>query len=179
MPHESFDIVWHTWCFYNQTFFLRVIDSSKNDVAQFQNWKRKTDYDLNLLCVSFSVPIPSGSDMYFLLCFLIPVPYGKISSVIYIYNIYICICIYIYINIYNSNLTFSYKGLQSWYHHSFGAEIARDISIYIYLWLSPLRVWGTLTMAFTGKFVCVCIYIYIFGNEIKLRFQVLRVSCEH
>ena len=28
-------------------------------------------------------------------------------------------------------------------------------------WLSPLRVWGILTMAFTGKFVYIFIYIYI------------------
>ena len=69
-----------------------LTDSSRNDVAQFQNWKRKTDYDLNLLCVSFNAPVPSQSDilvyngltssitknvMYFLLCFLIPVPCRK------------------------------------------------------------------------------------------------------
>ena len=61
-----------------------LTDSSRNDVAQFQNWKRKTDYDLNLLCVSFNAPMPSGSDMYFLLCFQIPVPYGKKKIYIYI-----------------------------------------------------------------------------------------------
>ena len=59
----------------------------------------------------------------------------------YIYEtlyIYIYIYIYLYIHIYLYIYIYSY------------------IYIYIYTyytWLSPLRVWGGLTMAFTDKFV--------------------------
>ena len=39
------------------------------------------------------------------------------------------------------------------------AEGAKNVS---WLWLSPLRGWGSLTMTFTGKFVYIKIYIYIY-----------------
>ena len=41
------------------------------------------------------------------------------------------------------------------------AEGAKNVS---WPWLSPLRRWGSLTMAFIGKFVCIYIYIYICVN---------------
>ena len=42
------------------------------------------------------------------------------------------------------------------------AEGAKNVS---WPWLSPLRGWGSLTMAFTGKFVYIYIYIYIYINK--------------
>ena len=59
LSHTSFDIVWGKWWSYSWTFFLRVIDSFRNKVAQFQNWKGKADYDL----VSFNSSMPSRSDI--------------------------------------------------------------------------------------------------------------------
>ena len=35
-------------------------------------------------------------------------------------------------------------------------------SLYLYIDISPLRGWGSLTMASTGKFVYIYIYIYIY-----------------
>ena len=39
------------------------------------------------------------------------------------------------------------------------AEGAKNVSL---PWLSPFRGWGSLTMAFTGKFVYIYIYIFIY-----------------
>ena len=53
-----------------------------------------------------------------------------------------------------------------WFGHSvsslwvcLSAEGAKNFS---WPWLSPLRGWGSLTMASTGKFVYIYIYIYIY-----------------
>ena len=53
-----------------------------------------------------------------------------------------------------------------WFEHSLShlrvclsAEGAKNVS---WPWISPLRGWGSLTMAFTGKFVYIYIYIYIY-----------------
>ena len=52
-----------------------------------------------------------------------------------------------------------------WFNHSvsqlrvcLSAENVKNIS---WPWLSPLRGWGSLTLAFTGKFVYIYICIYI------------------
>ena len=48
--------------------------------------------------------------------------------------------------------------LVSWLRICLSAEGAKNV---FWPWLSPLRGWGSLTMALTGKFVCIYIYIYI------------------
>ena len=47
----------------------------------------------------------------------------------------------------------------SWLQVCLSAEGAKNIS---WPWLYPLRGWGSLTIAFTGKFVYIYIYIYIY-----------------
>ena len=66
--------------------------------------------------------------------------------------------------------------------HSFGwvclsVEGAKNVS---WPWLSPLRGWGSLTMAFTGKFVYIYIYIHLvdFCNKIQRGHTVLERSKE-
>ena len=45
----------------------------------------------------------------------------------------------------------------SWLRVCLPAEGAKNVS---WPWLSLLQGWGSLTMTFTGKFVCMYIYIY-------------------
>ena len=49
--------------------------------------------------------------------------------------------------------------LVSWLRICLSAEGTKNV---FWPWLSPLRGLGSLTMALTGKFVCIYIYIYIY-----------------
>ena len=68
----------------------------------------------------------------------------------YIHNIYIYImylCMYVYIYIY----------IASYLRVCLSTESAKNVS---WPWLSPLRGWGSVTMAFTCKFIYIYIYYY-------------------
>ena len=65
----------------------------------------------------------------------------------------------------------------SWLRVSLSAEGAKNVS---WPWLSPLRGWGSLTMALTGKFVYIYIYIYQIKSEDKnFNFQIIRASATY
>ena len=50
----------------------------------------------------------------------------------------------------------------SWLRVCLSVEGAKNVS---WPWLSPLQGWGSLTIAFNGKFVYIYIYIYIYLHK--------------